>query len=73
MSSILRNVKDRAIIAVSRRLPIVAAWFEPRSGHVGFVVKKMALWQVSYEYFGFPCQFPFHQMLHIHCHPGLVQ
>jgi hypothetical protein len=48
--------------------------FEPRSVHVGFLVDKAALGQVSYEYFGFPCNshstdsstFIFYQ-------PGLVQ
>jgi hypothetical protein len=33
--------------------------FEPRSGHVGFVVDKVALWHVFSEYFGF------HLLLHI--------
>jgi hypothetical protein len=42
--------------------------FEPRSGHVGFVVDRVALGQVSSEYFGFPCQFSFHRLLHIHHH-----
>jgi hypothetical protein len=28
--------------------------FDPRSGHVGFVVDKMALWNVFFEYFTFP-------------------
>jgi hypothetical protein len=28
--------------------------FEPRSGHVGFVVDEVALGQVFSEYFGFP-------------------
>jgi hypothetical protein len=28
---------------------------------VGFVVDKVALGQVFSEYFGFPCQFSFHQ------------
>jgi hypothetical protein len=42
--------------------------FEPRSGHVGFVVVKVALVQVSYDYFGFPCKFSFHRLLHIHHH-----
>jgi hypothetical protein len=32
---------------------------------VGFVVDKVALGQVSSEYFGFPCQ-PFHRLLHTH-------
>jgi uncharacterized protein YihD (DUF1040 family) len=31
---------------------------------VGFVVDKMALGQVFSEYFGFPCQSSFHQLLH---------
>jgi hypothetical protein len=34
--------------------------FEPGSGHVGFVVDKVALGQVFSEYFGFPCQSSFH-------------
>jgi hypothetical protein len=33
---------------------------------VGFVVYKVALEQVFSEYFGFPCEFSFHQLLHIH-------
>jgi hypothetical protein len=46
-----------------RNLPLVAGFpvrrpgFEGRSGHVGFVVNKVALGQVFSEYFGFPCQF----------------
>jgi hypothetical protein len=52
---------------------------------VGFVVDKVALGQVFFEYFGFPCQFSFHRLLHTHhqhhiiiisiiiiYHPGLV-
>jgi hypothetical protein len=42
--------------------------FEPRSGHVGLVVDKVALGQVFSEYFDFPCQFSFHRLLHIHHH-----
>jgi hypothetical protein len=34
--------------AVSRWLPIAAAWVRARSGHVGFVVDKVALGQVSH-------------------------
>jgi hypothetical protein len=37
------------------------------SGHVGFVVNKAALGQVSSEYSGFPCQ-----SFHTHHLPGLV-
>jgi hypothetical protein len=46
--------------------------FKPGSGQVGFVVDKVALGQVFSEYFGFPCQFSFHQILH-HNHAGQVQ
>jgi hypothetical protein len=44
--------------AVSRRLP--------RSGHVGFVVHKVALGQVFSKYFGFPYHFSSHRLLHTH-------
>jgi hypothetical protein len=40
--------------------------FDPRSGHVEFVVNKVALGQVFSEYFGFPCQSSSHQLLHNH-------
>jgi hypothetical protein len=44
---------------------------------VGFVVGEMALGQVFFEYFGFPCQFSFHRLLYNHHHHhhylGLVQ
>jgi hypothetical protein len=39
---------------------------DPRSGHVGCVVDRVALRQVFFEYFGFPCQSSFHQLLHNH-------
>jgi hypothetical protein len=42
--------------------------FEPWSGHVGFVVDKVVLRQVFFEYFGFRCQSSFHQLLHNHPH-----
>jgi hypothetical protein len=60
------------------QLKRLVAGFPPRrhgiaSGqHVGFVVDKAALGQVFSEYFGFPWQ-SFHQFLHHHNHPGLVQ
>jgi hypothetical protein len=38
--------------------------FEPRSRRVGFMVDKVALGQVFSEYFGVPCQFLFHRLLH---------
>jgi hypothetical protein len=46
--------------AVSRWLPTAAARFRARAWQVGFVVDKMASWQVLSEYFGLPCQKPFH-------------
>jgi hypothetical protein len=33
---------------------------------MGFVVGKVALGQIFFEYFGFPCQFLFHRLLHAH-------
>jgi hypothetical protein len=42
--------------------------FEPGSGQVGFVLDKVALGQVFSEYFGFPGQSSFHQLLHNHPH-----
>jgi hypothetical protein len=52
--------------------------FDPNAGHVGCVADKVALWQAFSKYFGFPCQFSFHQQLHIHlssyhqCHIALI-
>jgi hypothetical protein len=46
--------------------------FNAGSGKVGFVVDKVAPGQVFSEYFGFPCH-SFHQILHLHNHPGQVQ
>jgi hypothetical protein len=41
-------------------IPLRRPGFESRSGHVRFVVDKVALEQVSTEYFGFTRQFSFH-------------
>jgi hypothetical protein len=35
---------------------------------VGFVVDKVDLGQIFSEYFGFPCQFSFHRLLHTYHH-----
>jgi hypothetical protein len=54
----LRNtgLSGRAVAqAVSRWLPTVAARGSACTGHVGFVVDKVALGQVFSEYFCFPC------------------
>jgi hypothetical protein len=42
--------------------------FKPGSSLVEFVVDKVALGQVFFEYFGFHCQSSFHQFLHNHHH-----
>jgi hypothetical protein len=42
--------------------------FQLWSDHVGFVVHKVALGQVSSEYLGFPSQSSFHQLLDNHHH-----
>jgi hypothetical protein len=59
--------------AVSRWLPTAAARVQAQVWQAGFVVDKVALGQVFSEYFGFPCQSSFHQILHHHNHPGQVQ
>jgi hypothetical protein len=40
---------------------------------MGFVVGKVAPGQVFSEYFGFPFQSSFHQILHPHNHQGQVK
>jgi hypothetical protein len=59
--------------AVNRCFPTAAARVRARSGHVKFVVDKVALVQVLSEYIDFPCQSSFHQILHPHNHTGQVQ
>jgi hypothetical protein len=66
----LRDIKAQA---ASRWFPTAAARVRDRLGHVGFMVDKVALGQVSPEYFGYPCQSSFHQILHPHNYPGQVQ
>jgi hypothetical protein len=64
-----RATSDRVIAQAARcRLPTVAARVHTRLRDVGFVVDKVALGQVFTEYFGFPCQFSFHRLLHIQHH-----
>jgi hypothetical protein len=46
--------------------------FDPGAGQVAFVVDKVPMGQVFSEYFGFPCQSSFHQILHHLNHPGQV-
>jgi hypothetical protein len=42
--------------------------FDPKSDHVRLGVDKVAVGQVFTEFFGFPCQFSFHRLLHTHHH-----
>jgi hypothetical protein len=58
--------------AVSCWLPTAAARVRVYAEHVGFLVNKSALGHVFSEYFGFPCQLSFHQLLHHRNHPGLA-
>jgi hypothetical protein len=37
-------------------------------GHVGFLADKVALGQAFSDYFGFPCQFSFQRLIHLHHH-----
>jgi hypothetical protein len=68
------STSRRAIAqAVSLRLPTAAAWVRVRSGHVGFVVDKVAPGQVFSEYFGFPYQSSFYKILHPHNHLGHIK
>jgi hypothetical protein len=69
----LDSEKPESSQAVRLWLPTAAARVRARSGHVGFVVDKVALEQVFSEYFGFPCQSSFHQIIHHHTHPRQVQ
>jgi hypothetical protein len=74
MFEYLMGQNGRAIAqAVSRWLPTATARVRARVSQVGFVVDKVALGQVLFEYFGFPFQSSFHQILHHHNHPGQVQ
>jgi hypothetical protein len=44
----------------------VSRWLHTAAARVRVVVDKVALGQVFSEYFGFPCQSSFHQLLHTH-------
>jgi hypothetical protein len=52
---------DQSFVTLSMYYEI----FDPGSGQV---VEKVTLGQVFSEYFGFPCQSSFHQLLHNHPH-----
>jgi hypothetical protein len=63
----------RAIaLAFSRWLSTAAARVRVRVEQMRFMVDKVALGQISSEFFGFTCQLSFHQFLHHQNHPGLA-
>jgi hypothetical protein len=83
-----RNIADGAILHVQflfqfgisdldlfNSFPTGRPGFEPRLGHVGFVVDEATLEQVFSKYLSFPCQTStdFSTRIAIHYHPGLVE
>jgi hypothetical protein len=53
-SRLVKDINDGAAArAVSHRLPTALAWVRALVSHVGFVVDKSALGQVSPEHFSF--------------------
>jgi hypothetical protein len=60
-----RQRSGRPVARGASAFPSRRPEFEPRSNHVGSVV---TLGHVFSEYFGFPCQFSFRRLLHIHHH-----
>jgi hypothetical protein len=61
-----RRVVGKGLFCLIRGKVLWAVQVYSYIDHVGFVVGKVALGQVSTEYFGFPCQFAFHRLLHDH-------
>jgi hypothetical protein len=53
-----------------RRLIVEFPPRRPGFNHVGFVVDKVALGHVFFDYFRVPYQFSFHRLLHIHPSSG---
>jgi hypothetical protein len=71
--SLMVGIRRTIVQVVNRWLPTAAARVRTRTQHVGFVVDKVAQQQVFSEYFDFPCQSSFHQILLHHNHPALAQ
>jgi hypothetical protein len=53
--------------AVSHRLPTVAAQVQAQVMSCGICCRQSGT-GAGFLHSGFPCQFSFHQLLHIHCH-----
>jgi hypothetical protein len=58
VSNVFAKLKQKKETAKIKFLPTAATGFEPVSGRVGFVVDKVGLAKVFFEYFSFPSQFP---------------
>jgi hypothetical protein len=61
---LLSSVSDSTCRSLAQAVRRRLLGFKPRTGHVGFVVYRVALGQVFSEYFSFPSQFSFHRLLH---------
>jgi hypothetical protein len=59
---------SRGLAIAQAGLPSRRPGIGSRSGYVRFVVDKVGMEQALSEYFGFPCQFSFHRLLHTHHH-----
>jgi hypothetical protein len=59
--------------AVSRWLPTAGARVQTRVWSSGICGGQSGAEAGFSEYFGFPCQYSFHQILHHDNHPGQVQ
>jgi hypothetical protein len=67
VQGILPTVLSFGAVPYLRRL---VSGFDSRSGHARFVVDKVALGHVFSEYFSFPCQFSYHEIVHTHLSSG---
>jgi hypothetical protein len=74
MRTQISPLEGRAIAqAVSRWIPTAAARVRSRVWSSLISGGQSGAGKVSSEYFGFPCQYSFHKILHHYNHPGQVQ
>jgi hypothetical protein len=67
MTNLLTNSLGLATAqAVSCPLPPRRSGFQTKLCHLWFVVEKVALGPIFFEYLGFLCQFSFHRLFNIH-------